>query len=187
MAYHINQTTGNANVCKAKPGNCPLKDEDGGPAPHFLSKEAAKNSFEEQMRNDELKPLSKINDKQKKSAQKGFSEVISSYNERAGEALIKDHIEEYRYVGGDHFWDPDEPHINEFLIDDVLARDIRKKLGVDKNEPVYLTTITMYGGYSEYTQENDFSCEIRCAGKTVEFEGYDTAPVIDRLVDWLTK
>lgn len=27
--YHINQKTGNANICRAKDGNCPLKDADG--------------------------------------------------------------------------------------------------------------------------------------------------------------
>lgn len=47
--YHINQKTGKANVCRAKDGNCPLKDADGNKVPHFDNKEQAQAFIEQNL------------------------------------------------------------------------------------------------------------------------------------------
>lgn len=44
--FHINPTTGNPGLCRAEAGNCPYKDSDGNPAPHYSSKEEARAAFE---------------------------------------------------------------------------------------------------------------------------------------------
>lgn len=52
--YHINPKTGNANVCRAKFGNCPYEVNDF--AEHYESKEEAQKAYEKQMEN----PVSEI-------------------------------------------------------------------------------------------------------------------------------
>lgn len=49
MAYHLNQETGRPNLCKAKPGNCPLDKgkKNSEITPHFNSKEDARAYYEE--------------------------------------------------------------------------------------------------------------------------------------------
>lgn len=198
-AYHINQTTGNANVCRAKPGNCPLKDADGDYAPHFETKLEAKAFYEDQMKKEAIKGISGIRAEKRRNAQSVFDESyqnVSFYDDK-NFALVKNHIKKFVSSSGLGTWNPDEPDINKFLIDDAMAKDIRKKLNVDDDEPVYLLTETNYGGYSEYTQENDFSCAIVCKGHYKEFlddsygyysSGGNSAPVgpFGKLLDWLT-
>lgn len=52
--YHINPKTGNANICRAKFGNCPYEREDF--AEHYGTKEDAQKAYEKQMEN----PVSEI-------------------------------------------------------------------------------------------------------------------------------
>lgn len=42
MKYHINETTGRVNICRAKEGNCPLAPAEE----HYTSKEAARSGYE---------------------------------------------------------------------------------------------------------------------------------------------
>lgn len=198
-AYHINQTTGNANVCRAKPGNCPLKDVDGDYAPHFETKLEAKAFYEKQMQEETIKGVSGISSEKRKRAQSAFEEScrdVSFYDNKNFE-LVKEHVKKFVSSSGQGAWNLEEPDIDKFLIDDAMARDIRKKLNVDDNEPVYLLTETNYGGYSEYTQENDLSCAIVCKGHYKEFldsgygyysndKGMTPAGPFGKLLDWLT-
>nr|WP_296763756.1 hypothetical protein [Rhodococcus sp. (in: high G+C Gram-positive bacteria)] len=64
--------------------------------------------------------------------------------------------------------DGEWPYPTEYVksvISGELADQVRKKIGKDKNDflpPVYITEINVSGGYSEYTQENDYSFIIEC-------------------------
>lgn len=55
-------------------------------------------------------------------------------------------------------------------------------------EPVYLTEKTVYGGYSEYTQENLTYLKVTCVGFEKEFNpsdgGYYTS-LMGSLLEWL--
>lgn len=62
VRYHIS-ADGNANVCKAEPGNCPLKDLDGNMVPHFYDKESAQAYFEDHMKEAEISSASKSSKK----------------------------------------------------------------------------------------------------------------------------
>jgi len=197
MPYHINQSTGNANICRAKPGNCPLKDEDGDYAPHFATKATAQKAYEEQMSNIAVKGIEKVNLEKKEKAQSIFRDasVHASFYDDKNVDLVKQHIKKFVSSSGLGGWNTEEPDIDKFLIDDVMAKDIRKKLNVEDDEPVYLLTETHYGGYSEYTQENDFSCAVVCKGHYKEFldSGYSygnnngSNGPFGKLLDWLTE
>lgn len=54
VRYHTNPQTGNANICRAKFGNCPYEREDF--AEHYDTKEDAQKAYEKQMEN----PVSEI-------------------------------------------------------------------------------------------------------------------------------
>lgn len=199
MTYHINQSTGNANICRAKPGNCPLKDEDGDYAPHLDTKQEARRFYENQMSELETKGLSRITSEKMKKAQSIFedSSVNVSFYDDENFDLVKQHIKKFVGSSGAGEWNPEEPDIDKFLIDDAMARDIRRKLNVDSDEPVYLLTELHYGGYSEYTQENDLSCAIVCKGHYKEFldSGYNSyshdknsaTGSFGKLLNWLTE
>ena len=197
-AYHINQKTGNVNVCRAKQGNCPLKDVDGDYAPHFETKLEAKAFYEDQMKDEATKGISGISAEKRKRAQSAFEDScrgLPFYDDENLE-LIKEHIKKFVSSSGQGAWNTEEPDIDKFLIDDAMAKDIRRKLNVDDTEPVYLLTETQYGGYSEYTEENDFSCAIVCKGHYKEFldSGYSSysmdrnvpAGPFGKLLNWLT-
>lgn len=47
--YHVNPNTGRPNLCGAEEGNCPYKNEDGSPAPHFETKTEARAYNEKEM------------------------------------------------------------------------------------------------------------------------------------------
>ena len=49
VRYHVNPQTGNANICRAKFGNCPYEREDF--AEHYDTKEDAQKAYEKQMEN----------------------------------------------------------------------------------------------------------------------------------------
>ena len=44
--YHVNQSTGRPNICRADKRPCPLRTESGEQVPHFDSKEDAKRWYE---------------------------------------------------------------------------------------------------------------------------------------------
>lgn len=196
--YHINQKTGNANICRAKEGNCPLKDVDGDYAPHFETKLEAEAFYEKQRKEDANKGISGISAEKRRSAQSVFEDSLVNlpFYDNDNLYLIKEHIKKFVSSSGQGEWNTEESDINKFLIDDAMAKDIRKKLNVDDNEPVYLLTEINYGGYSEYTQENDFSCAIVCKGHYKEFldSGYGSYSIdknasagpFGKLLNWLT-
>lgn len=80
-------------------------------------------------------------------------------------------------------WTYGESDSATFEINDALARDIRTKLGQPDDTKVLLTTVIEYGGYSEYTQENDYSCEIHCGPEHHWFYGQSA---LDNMIEWLT-
>lgn len=84
-----------------------------------------------------------------------------------------------------------------------LAERIRKAFAVTEEvkqetlefEPVVLTEKTVYGGYSEYTQENLSYLKVQCGGYEKEFSdnGFDEETnsyyhsTLDALLGWLDK
>lgn len=70
--YHINNETGRVNICRAKEGNCPLKNSNGEIAEHFDNKEAA-IAFNEQKLNKAHKPFVSLS-KPRKERLKGITE-----------------------------------------------------------------------------------------------------------------
>jgi len=85
--YHINNETGRVNICRAKEGNCPLKDNNGEITEHFDNKEAAL-AFNEQKLNKAHKPF--------KSLSKPRKERIKGITEEENKVLIKRMIEEFK-------------------------------------------------------------------------------------------
>lgn len=55
-----------------------------------------------------------------------------------------------------------------------------------KWNPVYLTEKTVFGGYSEYTQENMTYLKVTCSYFEKEFEpNYGSLSLIESLLEWL--
>lgn len=80
---------------------------------------------------------------------------------------------------------PDEHET--YLVTGDLADKVRAKLG--QSEEVFTTEHTMYGGYSEYTQENSYTFTLSCGKSEIEFgsdsyDFYGLSP-IGALVKWL--
>lgn len=50
MRFHLNTETGRIGECRAEPGHCPLKSENGSEFQHFSSLQEARGCYEEQMR-----------------------------------------------------------------------------------------------------------------------------------------
>ena len=57
-------------------------------------------------------------------------------------------------------WPYPTQHIT-YLAGAGMADDIRKRVGSDSDTPVIIEEEVISGGYSEYTQENDYPFEIR--------------------------
>lgn len=85
---------------------------------------------------------------------------------------------------GEPGWEMNTFHMTRFAIDDNLARDIRVRFGADEDAEVFIETETFYGGYSEYTQETDYSCIVECNGQSKSFSNYNA---FNDLLDWLTE
>lgn len=49
VKYHISKETGRPNICRAEIKDCPLKDDDGQPVPHYTTKEEARKGAEERL------------------------------------------------------------------------------------------------------------------------------------------
>jgi hypothetical protein len=89
--------------------------------------------------------------------------------------------------GGDADEWPYPTSYTKSLITGELADRIRERLGVDAPAPVFLTEKCVSGGYSEYTQENDYYHTIETGGHTVEMEaGWSWNPITS-LINWLDK
>ena len=82
----------------------------------------------------------------------------------------------------------DWPYPNRYsksLITGDLADLIRKRLGQPDHAPVMLTEKVESGGYSEYTQENDYHHTITVGPETVQLGSSWTGNGITTLTDWL--
>jgi len=74
------------------------------------------------------------------------------------------------------------------IITGELADRIRERLGVDSSAPVFITETVESGGYSEYTQENDYSHTVQVGEHTLELAGSCwTSNGITALINWLDK
>lgn len=71
------------------------------------------------------------------------------------------------------------------LITGDLADAIRARLGVEAHVPVIITEEVVSGGYSEYTQENDYNHTLTVGEHTVELRGSWTWNAITALTNWL--
>lgn len=96
-------------------------------------------------------------------------------------ALLGEHMKVVSQEGPEN-WTELASQESRFLIDDALACDVRKRWNVDSNAPVYLVTEVSYGGHSEYTQENDYSCLLVCDKNLKYFGGVEA---LNDLIDWL--
>lgn len=85
--YHINNETGRVNICRAKEGNCPLKNSDGEIVEHFDNKNAAV-AFNERKLATAHKPF--------KSLSKPRKERIKGITEEESKALTQRMIEEFK-------------------------------------------------------------------------------------------
>jgi hypothetical protein len=74
------------------------------------------------------------------------------------------------------------------LITGELADRIRERLGQNAGKPpVFITEQVVSGGYSEYTQENDYYHTINVGSETVEIGPEWHGNGIRALTDWLDK
>lgn len=85
--YHINDETGRVNICRAREGNCPLKNSSGANAEHFDTKEAAM-AFNEQKLSKIHKPLSSVSKPRK--------ERLNGMTEEENKVLTQKMIEEFQ-------------------------------------------------------------------------------------------
>lgn len=74
---------------------------------------------------------------------------------------------------------------NQYRIEGDLADRVNRRMGNDPGTEVLLTETVVSGGWSEYTQENDYSHEIEAGGETVELVGTWQSNPIAALVKWL--
>jgi len=71
------------------------------------------------------------------------------------------------------------------LITGDLADKIRERLGLDSHVPVFITEKVVSGGYSEYTQENDYSHTVTAGEHAVELGYTWDGNGVTALTDWL--
>jgi len=85
--------------------------------------------------------------------------------------------------------DPEEwPYPTRYsksLITGDLADKIRERLGVESHVPVMITEEVVSGGYSEYTQENDYNHTITVGEHTLELQGSYSDNGLNKLINWL--
>ena len=79
---------------------------------------------------------------------------------------------------------PYEDDIRVYAVDGELAERVQKIAGSE--EPVTLKTRTIYGGWSEMTQENDYEFELMC-GEQVLFvtSKWSMENNLTLLLEWL--
>lgn len=61
---------------------------------------------------------------------------------------------------------PPEPTEVTHILDGALAARVRRRLSETDTAEVKLTELTVYGGYSEYTQENSTTFTVACGCAT---------------------
>lgn len=87
--------------------------------------------------------------------------------------------------------DPDEwPYPDQFtrsIVDGELAQRVRRIFAAPENESVSIISKTISGGYSEYTQENDYEFTIECGTNSIEFYPRDYDSTLNQLLNWLKK
>lgn len=123
--YHINQKTGNANICKAKDGNCPLKDADGNKVPHFDNKEQAQAFVEQDLaqKHDSTKTLEK--EKNKNIEQNLNYDVLEKYYIDPNDVDY-----EYDYIYGEdgsETIDDDSVYLNSVNVEEIAKKIAGKK------------------------------------------------------------
>lgn len=82
----------------------------------------------------------------------------------------------------------DWPYPNHYiksLITGELADRIRARLGQPDETPVFITETHISGGYSEYTQENDYEHTINCGAEVVELAAGWDSNGLNKLIKWL--
>lgn len=94
--YHINPKTGNANVCRAKFGNCPYEVNDF--AEHYESKAEAQRAYEKQMTNpvSEISRLIGIRGRTQQAIMEEFTKNDTSPfgdSEQAARVKLRDAVE----------------------------------------------------------------------------------------------
>lgn len=71
------------------------------------------------------------------------------------------------------------------LITGDLADAVRARLGLDSHVPVYIVETVISGGWSEYTQQNDYSSIVEAGGHTVDLGATYYGNGLESLLSWL--
>lgn len=144
--YHINPETGRANICRAELRDCPLKREDGSPAPHFDNKADLKKYVEKT--NEEMfgKGVDGMKRKPSKTVARNFGSETKTLDVTISSTDYLEHLVErenkrFERMGNDMR-----------ITFDVKERKVPvNKYSVTVNKTIYDVKITMpeavYGGY----------------------------------------
>lgn len=73
----------------------------------------------------------------------------------------------------------------ERAVSGSLAHAIRARFGADSTTPVTITSEEVSGGWSEYTQENDYNMTIQCGDHRKVFSDVWANNNLQSLLDWL--
>lgn len=106
--YHINQKTGNVNICRAKTDNCPLKNKDGEQVEHFEDKETAQKFLEQNLLNQygstqELNKKEEIKNLENKKQEKPQNIKAASYIPNFNNLSDISNYAEYDYDYTDYY------------------------------------------------------------------------------------
>lgn len=83
-----------------------------------------------------------------------------------------------------HQW-PYPTRYQESVITGGLADAVRERLGAPPTEDVYITEAVISGGYSEWTQENDYEFTLTVGGRDVQLpSGWEDNAIVC-LTRWL--
>lgn len=80
---------------------------------------------------------------------------------------------------------PDGCVVITSIVEGHLADLIRAKLDVHPRTPVVIEEMQTQGGYSEYTQENDFDFELRVGDQRIELPTEYYSNAVGALTKWL--
>lgn len=140
--YHINQKTGNANICRAKDGNCPLKDADGNKVPHFDNKEQAQALVEQDLaqKHGSIKTLEKDNNNDDKQSdlekQKPQDIKVSTYSPNFDVFNNLSHIVDYDYGYNEDYYS-DTIDEDSIVINSIDEEELTKSImDLDENSSI---------------------------------------------------
>jgi len=71
------------------------------------------------------------------------------------------------------------------LITGELADKVRERLDLDDSVPVHIKEEVVSGGWSEYTQENDYYHTLEVGGQEITLRGDDYGNGLNSLLEWL--